>query len=275
MARGDRFDRLRFAMRESAYDGRGSMAESVKRRVAAARLAVAFVAAGTIAGATAWAQADPPPLVAQSSARGQHIKKATLQLRSEDIVDGSLLFKDFKKFEVVSAKHFQKVELDWRSYKKATLSDISTIKGELGDIKSQLGSYIKGESKDFLKVTDDVVRGDGSVFTASKLVPSGQLVRLLDVPGQFTVDATGPTIRITNTDNSPLTYSYCTHGAGGAFSGTLQPNESTDCDDSDRAFTLQLVGTGPGGVPQVSTLNFSSMQVPGGMQSTVQILIGL
>jgi hypothetical protein len=251
------------------------MAESVKRRVAAARLAVAFAAAGAITGATAWAQADPPPPVAQSSARGQHIKKATLQLRSENIVDGSLLFKDFKKFEVPSYKQFQKVELDWRNSKKAILGDISNIKGEISGIKSELGSYIKGESTDFIKVTDDVVRGDGSVFTASKFVPGGQVVRLLDVPGQFTVDATGPVVTITNTSGSPLTYSSCTHGAGGTSPGTLGPTESTDCDDTDRAFTLQLVGTGPGGVPQVSTLNFSALQVQGGVQSTVQILIGL
>ena len=43
------------------------MAEKVKRRVAAARLAVAFVAAGTIAGAT-WAQAGPPPTAESSAA---------------------------------------------------------------------------------------------------------------------------------------------------------------------------------------------------------------
>jgi hypothetical protein len=246
------------------------MAESVKRRVAAARLAVAFVAAGTIAGATAWAQADPPPPVAQSSARGQHIKKATLQLKSENIVDGSLLFKDFKKFEVPSYKHFQKVELDWRSYKKATLSDISTIKGEIGDIKSQLGSYIKGESKDFIKSSEDVVRGKGSVFTATQALSTGSdPVTLLSLPNLIKVEGTDLLIEVTNTSNGELSHSACGQGSS---VGILQPGESFSCASGAHSETVQLIVAG-----QVMTLNFSILPlgVVNASQATVQILIGL
>ena len=188
------------------------MAESVKRRVAAARLAVAFVAAGTIAGASAWASASPPPPVAQTSAKGEHIKKATLTVRhSDQVVNGSLLFEDFKKGEVASGKHFAKVEIQFKKHKATVNKSLSTIKGEIGDIKSQIDgikgelSTIKGESSSYLKVTDDVVRGDGSVFSADITV-GAEAVDVFNAPSMFTVDATGPVITITNTSSSPLSH---------------------------------------------------------------------
>jgi hypothetical protein len=134
------------------------MAENVKRRVAAARLAVAFAAAGTIAGVTAWAQASPPP-TAQESALNAYLK---LKLDSSNIKNGSLLFEDFIKGEIPSGKQFKKLEASTGQFKKATNKSLSSIKGELGDIKSQigdikseLGSYIKGEAADarYIKLT--------------------------------------------------------------------------------------------------------------------------
>jgi hypothetical protein len=269
------------------------MAESVKRRVAAARLAVAFVAAGTIAGASAWASASPPPPTAQSSAKGTHIKKAVLYVKSSDqVADGALLFEDFKKGEVPSFEAFKRFEkVVFYNYKKANNSavseikgEVSTVKGEIGDIKSQIDgikgeiSSIKGESKDYLKVTDDVVRGDGSVFTASAAV-GAQKVNVLDVPSMFTVDATGPIVTITNTSGSPLGHTSCPSAQGQTVpAGTLDPGQSIQCDTTGgAAHTLQVTGAGPGGGPHVSTLSFSLVPAvqAGSPTITVQILIGL
>jgi hypothetical protein len=264
------------------------MAESVKRRVAAARLAVAFVAAGTIAGATAWAQAGPPPApTAQSSAFDSFLKIDGI--KGENIVDGSLLFKDFKKHQVPSYKQFQKVELSQRIFKKAILGryypkveiDRLFIKGESTDYikRSEISSYIKGSEADarYLKLSDEVVRGDGSVFTSSAVV-GDQRVRLLDVPGLFTVDATWLTITITNTSGAPLTHTACVSGGQQISGGPLGQGEDLDCDGRDDVQTLQLIGTPPGGGPHVATLNFSSIPInpiPEDRQVTVQILIGM
>jgi hypothetical protein len=269
------------------------MAESVKRRVAAARLAVAFVAAGTIAGASAWASASPPPPTAESSAKGEHIKKAVLTVRhSDQVVDGTLLFEDFKKGEVPSFEAFKRFEkVIFYNFKKATFNDlssvkgeISTVKGEIGDIKAQIDgikgeiSSIKGESTDYLKVTDDVMRGDGSVLTAMASV-GAQKVRVLDAPSMFTVDATGPIVTITNTSGSPLGHSSCPSGAGQvAPAGTLAPGESFSCDTTGGGTTtLQLSGADAGGGPHVSTMSFSMIPAVQGPSPhmLVQILIGL
>jgi hypothetical protein len=242
------------------------MAESVKRRVAAARLAVAFVAAGTIAGAAAWAQASPAPTAKQS------ILVSSIKIDSSNIKNGSLLFKDFIKGEVVSGKEFKNFETSIKSYKQATNASISTIKGEIGDIKNSLGGYIKGEAADarYIKLSDAVVRGDGSVHTATASV-GNFAVTLLDLPGQVKVEALpGSQMKVTNTSSEPLVHSICAATGGGATVGTLQPGGSVTCDvKSSTVQAVQLVGTGA--QPTVMTLNMSGLA----SQSTVQILIGL
>lgn len=249
------------------------MAESVKRRVAAARLAVAFVAAGTIAGAAAWAQASPAAPTAKES-----ILVSSIKIDSSNIKNGSLLFKDFIKGEVVSGKEFKNFETSIKSYKQTTNASISTIKGEIGDIKSQigdiknsLGGYIKGEAADarYIKLSDAVVRGDGSVHTATASV-GNFAVTLLDLPGQVKVEALpGSQMKVTNTSSGPLNHTACTSGQTPVAAGTLQPGQSVSCDSGGTAEALQLVGSGAN--PSVMTLNFSSIAG----QSTVQILIGL
>ncbi len=253
------------------------MAESVKRRVAAARLAVAFVAAGTIAGASAWAQASPPAPTAKSSALNAYLKLKGLT--SANIADGSLLYKDFKKYEVPSEaafKHFEKVVFN-KYYPKVEI-DRNFIKGQSSDyIKHQEfdGLYMKYGEADarYMKLDASVMHGDGSVLTATRLLPTVNKVTLLDVPGKFTVDTTGPTVTITNTSNAPLVMTSCPNGAGGVSVGKIAPGASADCDDSNSQapLTLQLIG----GDGSVATLNYSAVSVQGGTQSTVQILIGL
>jgi hypothetical protein len=244
------------------------MAESVKRRVAAARLAVAFVAAGTIAGATAWAQASPP--VAKSSAYD-----AFLKIKSQNIVNGSLLYQDFKKGEVVSGNTFFK-------YKKAVNGnfakvnhEVGNVNGDLQTIKGELGSYVKTSEADarYLKLSEPVVRGSGSVLTASGESLVGKpAIRLLDVPNLFTLDAVGSTFTLTNTSGSPFEVSKC--GASGG--GTLAPQGTLTCDASGGvAQALQVISAGAGGGPQVATLNFSAFSTQNGFQDTVQVLVGL
>src|SRR6478735_6760332 len=118
------------------------MAESVKRRVAAARLAVAFVAAGTIAGATAWAQAGPPP-TAQSSASDIFAKIGDIKgefVDSANVENGSLLFKDFKTGQVPSLGQFAKLDQSFFKYKKAVNNFKYDIKGELGDVNGDISA---------------------------------------------------------------------------------------------------------------------------------------
>ncbi len=221
--------------------------------------------AAAIAGATAWAQASPPAPTAKSSALNSYLKLKGQGLTSANIADGSLLYKDFQKYQVPSYKMFQKAELSRKHFQKVEIDRVYPkveIDRNFLKIKDADARYVKIDD-----VGSKVVMGDGSVLTATKLVAGGQSERLLDVAGKFTVDATGPTIRITNTGSSPLIVTTC----GAAGSATLGTTEHTDCDDTDSAHAVQLIGTDG----SVATLNFSAVQVPGGTQSTVQVLIGL
>jgi hypothetical protein len=262
------------------------MAERVKRRVAAARLAVAFVAATTIAGATAWAQAGPPPPQAESSAVDVFSK---YKIDSGDIKNGSLLFQDFKAGEVLSTDVFVKYKKAITDFKLDVKGDIRTIKGELGDIttsvdtvkgevsaiKGELGSYIKGEQADarYLKLSDAVVRGSGSVFTATKFADGKTLVPLLSVPGLISVEALpgGTDIRVTNVGSSALAHSQC---GGFQGAGTLQPNQSVTCDITVETDVMQLIDVDSS---ETATLNFTFFPAIEGNSGlyTVQILVGL
>lgn len=231
------------------------MAESIKRRVAAARLAVAFVAAGTIAGATAWAQASPP------SAKESILVSSTKGIKTE----------------VPSFKMFDKLNDSFFKFKKAESSYKATIKGELGNIKSDV-STIKGELPGYIKMSDadsryikmnDAIMGDGSVFTGTQAVPKGASpVTLADIPGQVGVEATDTQFKITNQSGGNLTHTAC--GVGGA-GGTLAPGATLTCASGEQAATVQFVN----GDGHVITLNFSNVALQNGSQATVQILIGL
>jgi hypothetical protein len=263
------------------------MAERVKRRVAAARLAVAFVAAGTIAGA-AWAQAGPPPPTAQSSAVDVFLKANTV--KSENIVNGSLFFKDFHKGEVPSLEQFQKLQLTTERFKKvadrrfAEGSELTTVKGEIDSIKGELGTYVKSADADarYLKVSDPVVRGDGSVFSASKLITLvGKRVPVLEVPNLVTIEAENgkPTLfYVVNQTGGALTHTGCGGGGGGSIGasppGVLQPGKFFHCPAGGEPTIVQLFGQG--GNPIVITLTVSAIPTGQGAdaQYAVQILVG-
>jgi hypothetical protein len=240
------------------------VAERVKRRVAAARLAVAFVAAGTIAGATAWASAGPPPS-AHSSASDIFAKLG--DIKSEQIANHSLKYIDFAKGQVPSFRAFDKLDNSFIKYKKADNAfkydvngDLNTIKGELGAIKGELGSFVK---------TGDAIMGDGSVFTASQAVAAGAEPHLLlSVPNVIDVEALNtvgqPTqFVIKNTSNGDLDHAAC--GAAGQV-GTLKPGETLNCATGQHTEALQLMGGS-----LVVTLNLTNIA----NQFTVQILVGL
>jgi hypothetical protein len=267
------------------------MAEKVKRRVAAARLAVAFVAAGTIAGATAWAQAGPPP-TAQSSASDIFAKIGDIKgefVDSANVDDGSLLFKDFKAGQVVASDVFVKYKKAITDFKQDVKVDNRTIKGELGDvklqvgdiktevsgIKAELGSYIKGEQADarYIKLSDSVVRGDGSVFTATQEAGGQNPVPILSVPGLVSVEAlpAEQSVRIKNIGSGNLAFSKC---AGLNSGGVLTPGQTVTCAAGQETDVMQLIGVGS---PETMTLNFTffpAIQANTGLY-TVQILVGL
>lgn len=250
------------------------VAESVKRRVAAARLAVAFVAAGTIAGATAWAQAGPPP-VAHSSA-SDIFKKAKFD--SSNIKNGSLLFQDFKNGQVVSSKAFYYFRHTDGKHELEVNGDLQSIKGELGTykpqfeaIRNELPSYVKMDEADnrYWKSTQPLVKGDGSVFTATGVPSAQNPVSLLSVPNLVNVDALpgGAAIKITNSSSSDISHASCTAPAGGTVgAGTLQPGESVSCATGEHSEAFQIIAGS-----QVATLNFTKIDT----QVTVQILVGM
>jgi hypothetical protein len=246
------------------------MAESVKRRVAAARLAVAFVAAGAITGA-AYAQAGPTPPEAHSSLLVSSIKN--VKLGSSNIKNGSLLFQDFKPGQVVSGDTFFKYEKADNAYKAQIQGELGNVNGDINAIKGELPSYIKMNDADarYLKADASVVRGDGSVFTATK-ESSNALIGLLDVPDLVSVDALpgGDAVRITNISGNDLQHSSCQAPAGGVIgAGTLKPNETLDCATGQQTNAMQMIG-GSGG-SEVATLNFTKI----GTDVTVQVLVGL
>jgi hypothetical protein len=256
------------------------MAESVKRRVAAARLAVAFVAAGAIAGATAWAQAEPPPR-AKSSAADIFAKLGDIKgefVDSSNIENGSLLYKDFKTGQIPSFKMFEKLDGTFSRYKKAVNNFKYDVKNELGDvngdistIKGELGSYIKATDADarYIKM-NDAIMGDGSVFTATQALGKGSsLVPLVEVPSLMKVDADDTAFKVTNTSGGVLTHSACTNGSPSG--AELQPGATLTCPATSSAQTVQFVN----GDGHVVTLNFSNVALPNGAQATVQILVGL
>jgi hypothetical protein len=258
------------------------MAETVKRRVAAARLAVAFVAAGTIAGASAWASADTPP-AARESALNAYSK---VKLDSSDIKNGSLLLQDFKSGEVLSSDAFVKYKKSIASFKSEVEADTATIKGELGDVKLQigdikgeLGGYVKSSEADarYIKLSDSVVRGDGSVFTGSTVVSPQETALIMTIPGFVKIEALGGKpqfLQITNESSGPITFSTCGEGANQAW-GVRQPDQKILCQSSGITQSIQILGAGAD--PTITTLSFSGLAVgqTGDVEILAQILIGL
>lgn len=249
------------------------MAERVKRRVAAARLAVAFVAAGTIAGAGAWASAGPPPTPRKAGGTGPG-RTVKFQFTSANIKNGSLLFQDFKAGEVVSADAFLKYKKAETAYKQKSWTDITLIRGDVRDQKARLDG-IQGELGNYVKV-GDAVMGDGSVFTATKVLSgSGQdPVPFLIVPNLIAVDImpAEEQIRITNIGGGDLNFSECAGGQVGG--GTLKPSGSTNCPTNAQSETMQLIGGS-----EVVTLNFTKLPAvqgqAGPLQYTAQVLVGM
>ena len=271
------------------------MAESVRRRVAAARLAVAFVAAGTIAGATAWASAGPPPPQAEPSAVDVFSKH---KIDSSDVKNGSLVFEDFKSGEIVSSDLFVKYKKQITDFKQDVKGDVAGIKGELGTvklevdglqtevsgIKGELGTYVKGEQADarYLKISDPVVRGDGSVFSESRLIPpfAGKRATVMDVPGLLAIEAENGTPRlayVVNRTGGPLTHTGCGGGGGSTGNspaGVVQPGKFFHCAVEGVPLTIQFFGEGAD--PLVITLTFSSLELgqTGEANYTAQIVVG-
>jgi hypothetical protein len=257
------------------------VAERVRRRVAAARLAVAFVAAGTLAGAGAWASTGPPAPTARKAGGEQH-ETGKLTIDSANIENGSLLYKDFKSGQIPSIKMFENLDQSFVKFKKAINEykpqfegQLTTIKGELGTIKGELGGYIKTTDADarYIKM-GDAIMGDGSVFNAIRDAGGQNPVPIVSVPNLVNVDAmpAEQSIRVTNTSDGNLTYSQC----GGLNSGgSMAPGESVSCATGEHTDVMQLIG-GSGG-SAVTTLNFSSLPAvqAGARHYIIAILVGM
>jgi hypothetical protein len=129
-------------------------------------------------------------------------------------------------------------------------------------------------------MNDQVVRGNGSVHTATGLQSGNESVSLLNLAGIIAVDGLpGAKIKITNNSGQPLTHTACNNPAGGTEPpGVLDSGKSLTCDGSATQLlpAVQLIGAGAS--PLVMTLNFSSIPLQVGApdaQDTVQVLVGL
>jgi hypothetical protein len=257
------------------------MAATVRRRVAAARLAVAFVAAGALAGAGAWASAGPPAPNARK-AGGEQFPTGKLKIDSANVDNGSLLYKDFRAGQVPSFKMFDKLHDGFFNFKKAVNEykpqfegQLDTIEGELTTIEGELGSYVKTTDADarYIKM-NDAIMGDGSVFNAIRDAGGQDPVPIVSVPNLINVDAlpAEQQIRITNTSGGKLLYSQC---GGHVSGGTMASGQTLSCATGDQTDVLQLIG-GSGG-SAVTTLNFSSLPAvqAGERQYIIAILVGM
>jgi hypothetical protein len=257
------------------------MAETVRRRVAAAKLAVAFVTAGALAGAGAWASAGSPVPTARK-AGGEQFPSRKIRLDSSNVENRSLLYKDFKKGQAPSFGMFEKLDGTFTKFKKAVNNFKYDVKNELGDvtgdisaINGELGSYIKTADADsrYIKM-NDAIMGDGSVFNAIKDVGGQDPVPIVSVPNLINVDAlpAEQQIRITNTSGGKLLYSQC---GGHVSGGTMASGQTLSCATGDQTDVLQLIG-GSGG-SAVTTLNFSSLPAvqAGERQYIIAILVGM
>jgi hypothetical protein len=241
------------------------------------------VAAGTI-GAGTWAQAGPPPPAAGSSAVDVFLKANSV--KSENVVNGSLFFKDFHKGEVPSLDQLTTARFNKAAGGRfAEAGELATVKGEVDSIRGDLGSYVKSAEADarYLKLSDSVVRGDGSVFSASRLIPpfAGKRASVMEVPGLLAIEAENGTPRlgyVVNETGGPLFHTACGDSAGGGgFNtgpGVVQPGQHFHCQVEAAPVTIQLFGEGAD--PLVVTLTFSSLELgqTGEANYTAQILVG-
>jgi hypothetical protein len=129
-----------------------------------------------------------------------------------------------------------------------------------------------------------VVRGEGSVFSESRLISVGKRAPVMEVPGFIAVEAENGKPRlvyVVNRSGGALTHTGCGGSTGGSTFGaqaaTLQPGKFFHCQTGEEEpLTVQLFGEGPN--PPVATLTVSSIPIPIGQgpdaQYTAQILIG-
>jgi hypothetical protein len=157
----------------------------------------------------------------------------------------------------------------------------------VSEIKGELGTYVKSADADarYLKQSDAVVRGDGSVFSDSRLIPpfAGTRPTVLDVPGLIAVEAESgkpPLFYVVNRSAGPLTHTACEANLTGAAEGVIQPGQFFHCQVSVNQLghletsTVQLFSEGP--EPVVITLTVSIIPVGQAkdQQYTAQALIG-
>ena len=239
--------------------GEARMAEQVKRRVTAARIAVAFAAAGVIAGAAATATGAPARDEIPNNAIG-----------TQEIKNDSLLWKDFKDGEVYSkdqvAGTFLKIDDAAKKFLKIDDANVKFLKIDGTAANSaKLGGLSAG----------DFVQGDGSVFTGTAALVQGQVEQLVSLDKMFAVEIDNesgtPDLKLHRSPDGPPSISFAFDGGGGTLdAGT--PTATIPFDGSADTEVVQiLIGDA------VGTLTISVVPKSGGgeLQAFAQILIGL
>ena len=201
-------------------------------------------------------------------------------IKSENVVNGSLFFKDFHKGEVPSFEQFQKLQRTSERFNKAAgarfagASELRTVKGEVGAIKGELGSYLKSADADarYLKTSDPVVHGEGSVFSETRLITvTGKRVPVMEVPGLVTVEAENGKPRALlrdQPDRRPADpHAIAAEGPFGSAAGVVQPGQHFSCLTGDAPSSVQLFGEGAN--PIVATLNVSAIRGRSGRRRSI------
>lgn len=226
---------------------RRGMAEEVRRRVAALRLAALLAVAITVAGLT-----TRQPVTTLEVSRVAGVPADSVG--SRQVIDHSLQSKDFKAGEVLTPKRASTIYIKFDLAEKTYLHKDSTAVDahKLGGIPAS-----------------GYVQGDGSVHTGLVQLDAESSDTLLEVPGLVSVVASasknGNSATLTNTSVEALWFSYGgqttevqSGGTTGILIGLNQPT------------LVQIIGLSG----QVSTLTLTVAGISGSTLFTGQALVG-
>jgi hypothetical protein len=181
------------------------MAEYVKRRMTAAKLGIGFACAALVGGIVE--KVRPESARVDASPAAAHLSRQSGLITSSQIKNHSLLYKDFRQHQVASYAEFKDVlvRLDGVDGESQDAKHKDTIELEsIHKIDSTLSTLKASVSHLTAKVSNDVVQGQGSVFSGTQDVGNqGQAKDLLTVTGSIKVQGLytnidSPAIRIVN-----------------------------------------------------------------------------
>lgn len=229
---------------QSAY--RRSMAEEIRRRVAALRLAALLAVALTVAGIT-----TRGPVTTLDASRVAGVPADSVG--SRQVIDNSLRLKDFKIGQVLSpdraASLYVKIDFAEKTYLHKDDAAATYLHKESTAVDAHKLGGIPASG---------YLQGDGSVHTGLVQLAEESSDQLLEVPGMLSVLASasknGTSATLTNKSGEVLWFSWGTQttsvqpgGTAGILIGLNQPTLVQVVGLSGAVSTLTLTAAGIGG----------------------------